>query len=455
VQPKDKYQDDSKNSSAIEHGFSQHPSLHLNAHISENNLSSKNSTCATTCLGGLAIALFLGLRKEIVNYFKVHNFSHNPHLFNISLSLAAIIVLATIRTIASTVIKVDYIRYQSKKEKEEKQTSSRFAQCVVYLNMFIAASAIFIPTYNTFNSYGAAICSIMVIYAVSSSIYSSMKFAKPLICDISDYFINAICGKKRKQAREKLYSVFFGNRRRTVKFIITTIGTLTSSLFLYYSLHHTFYLAMFLPTKYILRCEVPSCLWHVSAVIAFFIILWVFIPGYSLTFREEAKALLNTKELSDQSSHEEISTTYPVETKRKKPTAEFNDLCKKVGNHKNQLMNCASYVLFYFFILIGIICWFVCALVLSVGTYIGAQHVFSGFKFCTVASDVIFVIDFLYQVNYYGTELPRKLLNKLMSIPLINGLFIKPQRLLNNEEGISNKGSPTPCNDSHYEIMTK
>jgi len=216
--------------------------------LSENS-TKKKSNCANTFLGGCAIALFIGGRKEVVNYFKVHNFSHNPHLFDIHLSLALIITLATIRTLASTVIKVQYIQYNSEEEKEEKEEknkkSSNFAKFVVWINGFIAASAIFVPTFNTFQNYGMVVCGVMAIYAVSSSIYSSIKYAKPLIGCMADWFFQALfCREKRKDARKKLATIFFSTNERRFKFFITTIGTLTSALFFFYGLHTTFQLAL-------------------------------------------------------------------------------------------------------------------------------------------------------------------------------------------------------------------
>ena len=131
------------------------------------------------------------------------------------------------------------------------------------------------------------------------------------------------------------------------------------------------------------------------------------IPGYSLTFREEANEQLHKPGKSSATS-----SLQELKDRRKQSHGEF--------------VKIMSSVLLCFFIGIGIICWLVCSLVLSVGTYIGAQHIFGSFAYSTIISDAIFVIDFLYQLNYYSTELCRKISNKLMTyMPCSHCFFFK------------------------------
>jgi hypothetical protein len=304
-----------------------------------------------------------------------------------------------------------------------KEHSTNFAKFIVIMNTFIAASGVFIPTYNTFQQYNTwhhglfLFFWFIVIYAVSSSIYSSIKYAKPLINDMSTWFWQALFGSSKKEkkyhdksekqiAREILGEIFCKDRYHKLKLFITTIGIITSSFFFFYTLHNTFQLLLSAPIQWIGKCTTPGYLWHVSGMLAVVSVIWCLIPNYALTFREEAKKAKN--KILHQLTNNDANDQH------KNPTKSFEELKHLACNHDNVFINFISAVVFGLFCIIGISAWIVCASVLSVGTYIGAQHIFSTFihstLLCTHLSDIAFFIDFSYQICYYGTELSRKLI---------------------------------------------
>ena len=376
---------------------------------------------------------------------------------------------------ASTILKVDYIRNNNNSEKKidvsEKKPAknhkiSTFAKCVVWINGFIAASAIFVPTFNTFQSYGMIICWTMAFYAISSSIYSSINYATPLVSRMAEWISKLFSKKKeeRESARFKLSFTFFNTTKQKIEFFITTIGTLTSSLFLFYSIHNTFYIAFTFPFKCFTHQAIPHYFWTISYGLAIFFIIWTFIPGYALSLRESAykaeEAWMIKK--NEQASKIKNQTSEQVPKKSKPPTLSWQELKKRRKGYKNKVnnnstndnitYNISSTILFYLFASLGVICWFVCSLVLSVGTYIGAQHIFGGLTFCTMVSDVIFIIDFLYQLNYYNTELCRKIINTLMNMPGCHCFFetqkktpeTKAHKATHQEHQSNNTATTTP-----------
>ena len=368
----------------------------------------KKSNRLTSCYCGCLIFLFISIRKEIVNYFKINKFNNNPHLFNLHLSLGVIIFLATIRTLSSTLIKVDYIQHHRRNSKTKKQQSSCFAQLSVWMNGLIAGSAIFIPTYNTFKNY-PIICGVMTFYALSSSIYSNINFSKPLINRMADWFFQLLFNpQKRHEACQKLKYTFFKNCR-VFKFFITIIGILTSSLFLFYTLEATIELIITLPNR-VKHLSAPHYLHNISTGLTIFLILFLFIPRLSAAFREE------TIEAEAKFSKEYDSSTVGSKKKLTPTIKELYGRC-----HHNCYL---SYIILSIFIILSILCWFACALILSVGTYIGAQHIFGKFACCTTISDIVFIVDFIYQGFYYGTELCRKISDRLMRyVPCSSCLF--------------------------------
>jgi hypothetical protein len=360
----------------------------------------------------LALSLFLGIKKGVLDYFKVCSLSNNSALGNVCIPFGVLILLACIRTVPSTLLKLKRIlekRKQVQDESSEEEVSEgdsssskkyTLTQSMVFAYLFIAVAINFTAAHKTFNASPMVIYGIMLAYASAASTYEGIKFAKPLIERLSNCIMDAIFGdiQAKEIARARLYQIFWANKRK-YKFMVISLGAITTSFFMIYSVQS----ALGVITHPLLSLwNISDTLTSISLYLAIFLTILHIIPYYAVTFREEADHAFAKKQ----------------DEKQGRITPTFRQLFERT-KVKGECRRTFSLVVFGFFAAISIAFWFACAGIISIGAYIGALSFFGN----VWVGRAVFIIDFFHVLFYYDTEVSRIMLNGLMQLPVINLLF--------------------------------